>query len=433
VTSRLRVLAARLLGLVALQRRDADLQDEIDTHLDLLAAEHLRRGLASDAARAAARRDFGGIEQIKEVCRDQHRFRFLDAVARDLRFGLRQLRKNPGFAVVAIGSIAIGIAATAAVFAFLDPLVLNPLPYADADRMVTMAQVNKQGEGRGGVPLSGQEFAEFQTRDVFDAAIATAGWDMTMSSGDLPERVFAGQLSGDSFRYFGLAPALGRTLTSDDAPLNGEPRPVAVLSYRFWKSHYGGKTAILGESIRLDAHPYTIIGVASARFHHSNADVYLPLRRPSDPQNRFGVEARLRADVTLERAEAELQPWFSRLAEASPGRFLPDVHLKLFPVLPRRARPSRDTFNLLFGAATLLLAVGCANVAILLLARGATRQHEIAVRHALGASCRRIIGQLLIESVILAMIGGSVGIAVAWWGVLRSSGGSLKAFCPTTS
>src|SRR5262249_25405948 len=131
VTSRLRVLAARLLGLVALQRRDADLQDEIDTHLDLLAAEHLRRGLASDAACAAARRDFGGIEQIKEVCRDQHRFRFLDAVARDLRFGLRQLRKNPGFAVVAIGSIAIGIAATAAVFAFLDPLVLNPLPYAD--------------------------------------------------------------------------------------------------------------------------------------------------------------------------------------------------------------------------------------------------------------------------------------------------------------
>jgi macrolide transport system ATP-binding/permease protein len=158
----IRILLTRLVAVFARDRRDGDLNVEIQAHLDLLAREHVRRGASPEAARAAALRDFGGVEQVKEAYRDRRGFPLVDAAMRDVRYALRQMRRSPVFALVSIGSIAIGIAATAAVFAFLEALVLNPLPYAGADRMVTMAQVNKAGQGRGGVPLSAQEFAELR-------------------------------------------------------------------------------------------------------------------------------------------------------------------------------------------------------------------------------------------------------------------------------
>src|SRR5262249_36503382 len=149
----------------------------------------------------------------------------------DVFYAFRQFRRTPAVGTVAIGSITLGIAATVIVFTFLDALVLHPLPYEGADRMVTVSQTTKTGQGRGGVPLSGDEFAVFQELGVFDGAVASAGWDMTLTGGELPERVFSGQFSGDAFRYFGLPPTIGRLLTAADAPVSGEPPTVVVLSY----------------------------------------------------------------------------------------------------------------------------------------------------------------------------------------------------------
>jgi hypothetical protein len=207
-----------------------------------------------------------------------------DALARDIVYAFRQLCSNPMFSVVSIGSIALGIAATTAVFAFLDALVLNPIPYEGADRMVRMTVQTKQGENRGGVALSGAEFAEFQKLDVFDEAIATAMWDMTMTGSDRPVHVRAGQYSGNVFDYYSVQMVRGRPLTVADAPLDGEPSPVVVLSYRFWQSQFGGANDIIGKAIRLDREPFTIVGVAPPRFREMDADVYIPLR-PSNGSN----------------------------------------------------------------------------------------------------------------------------------------------------
>ena len=414
----LRVLLKRLLAFFTKRRRDAELDAEIQAHLDQLAERHVQNGATPDAARAAARREFGGVEAMKEAYRQQRGLPLADTVARDIAYTLRQWRANPAGAVVSAGSVALGIAATTAAFAFLDALVLHPIPYEGADRMVRMSVQNKQGQGRGGVALSGAEFAEFERLDLFDGAIASAMWDMTMTASDRPVHVRAGQYSGQVFAYYGVSMERGRPLTVADVPLDGEPAPVVVLSYRFWQRQFGARDDIVGQSIRLDGNPLTVVGVASKRFTEMNADVYVPLQRPTDPKNLYGIQARLRSDLSLTAAEVSLQPWVERLKNNAPSRFVADVdRIRLVPLTTERGQPFRGTFTLLLVATTALLALGCANVSILLLARAASRRHEMAVRAAIGATRRRLIGQLLVESLMLAVLGSAIGVFLTWWGV----------------
>lgn len=425
----LRVIAARCIGAFRRRRSDADLSLEIDSHLEALIDEYVRRGVTRHEALAAARRDFGGIEQMKDTYRDQRGLPFLAAVGRDVAYALRQLHSRPAFAAIAIGSIALGIAATSVAFAFLDTLVLDPIPYPGADRMFTMMAYTEKGEGRGGIALNGREFAELQKLGVLDGAIAMAAWDMTMTGGDLPVHAVAGQFSGNVFEYHGVRMARGRPFTMVEAPPDREPPPVVVLSHRFWMRQFGGAERILGRTIRLDGEPFTVIGVAPPRFR-GGADLYMPLRRPLDPKNYYGVEARVREGLSVTNdpadaqrliapaVEAVLQPFVERLMRETPGRFPPDAHrVRLASAVATQAARFRTTFTLLIVAAAGLLALGCANVSILLLARAANRQHEMAVRAAIGASRRRLIGQLLVESLVLAVIGGALGVLMAWRGV----------------
>jgi predicted permease len=425
----LRVMVAKCVGVFRRRRADADLSLDIDAHLEALAEEHMRKGMPPDGARAAARRDFGGVEQMKEAYRDQRGLPFVHAIGRDVTYALRQLRSKPAFAAIAVGSIALGIAATSVAFAFLDALVLNPIPYPGADRMFTMMAQTEKGEGRGGISLNGREFAEFQKLGVLDDAIAMAAWDMTMTGGDLPVHVVAGQFSGNVFEYHGVRMARGRPFTMAEAPPDREPPPVVVLSHRFWLRQFGGDDGALGRTIRLDGEPFTVIGVAPPRFR-GGADVYMPLRRPLDPKNYYGVQGRVREGLSMANdppdaqrlvapaVETVLQLFLERLMRENPGRFPPDVRrVRLASAVAARAARFRTTFTLLIVAAAGLLALGCANVSILLLARAANRRHEMAVRAAIGASRRRLIGQLLVESLVLAVIGGALGVLLAWRGV----------------
>jgi predicted permease len=427
--SRLRTLTSKLLALFGSRHRDDELSEEIRSHVDALTAANAARGLPPDAAYAAARRDFGGVEQIREAYREQRGFAFIDGLSRDIVYALRQLRSNPAFAAVAICSIALGIAATTTAFAFLDALVLNPIPYPGADRMFTITVYTEKGESRGGVALNGREFAELQKLDVLDGVVATAIWDMTMA-GDRPVHVRAGQFSGNAFEYYGVRMVRGRPFTTADAPPTGEPQPVVVLSYRFWQQHFGGDGGVIGRTIRLDGEPFTIVGIAPARFRQMDVDLYMPLRRPTDSKSYYGIEARIRDGVPIERdpafermlvaprVEAALQPFVLRLMNETPRRFPPDVRrVRLMSSVAARADFYRGTFTMLLVATAALLAVGCGNVSILLLARAANRRHEMAVRAAIGASRRRLASQLLVESLLLACIGGGLGILLAWRGV----------------
>jgi predicted permease len=321
------------------------------------------------------------------------------------------------FTVVAVTSVALGVSVTCAIFAFLNALVLNYLPYPHAERMVQIGLVNKAGESRGAMGLSGREFVEFQKIGVLEDALAWTPWMMTMSGESLPESLTVGQFSGNVFSYYGVTPAIGRVFTAADAPVLAEPPAVAVLGYRFWQSHYGGDASVLGKSMRLDSHSYTIVGVASENLRWGNFDVYMPLQRVTDPRNIFVVEARLKSDITDAAAEGVLQPWVAELARIQPRRFPQDFHVRLQHLMESRTARFRDALMMLFAAALLLLVVGCTNLSILLMARGAAREQEVAVRSAIGASRARLLAQQLTESLLLTAIGSGLGVILARFGV----------------
>ena len=403
---------------------DEELSDEFRFHVEARARDIMARegGSRAEAIRRALI-EFGAGDRYKEAVRDGLGFRLFHQIGADLRYAIRQLRANLTFAMAAIGSIAIGIAATCAAFTFLDALVLNPMPYPGADRMFTVSVQNAKGEGRGGVALNGREFAEFQKLDGLDGAIATAMWDVTMS-GDPAVHVRAAQFSGNVFDYYQVRMLRGRPFTESDAPLTDLSQPVVVLSHRFWMSQFGGDEAAINGSLRLDGEPFTIVGVAPPRFRLLDADVYMPLRRPLDPNNYYGIEGRIRdglaygiegARLRAPTLEAVLQPFVARLIKERPGRFPPDARdVGLVASVVVRGARFHSTFTLLIVATATLLAVGMCNVSILLLARGTARRRELTLRAALGASRGRLVGQLLIESSVVASLGGVLGVALAW-------------------
>jgi predicted permease len=338
----------------------------------------------------------------------------MQTLLQDIRYSLRQLIKSPGFTITAVVSLALGIGATTAVFSVVYAILENPYPYAAPDRMVHMRLIDDSGRARG-TGFTGTQLQELRKSPVVEDAFAEDDWSLTVTGNDVPEDAAGIYLTSNAFNFLGVPPAAGRGLIPSDAVDGQDPQPVAVLGYKFWQRHYGADPSIVGKKIQLVRKDYTVVGVAGPRFAWGDGDVYVPLKVTADPARTFYVGIRLKPGVTHAQADAALNPLIQQFAKQTPDHF-PHDHFKLHVLGLNEDFMKRlgGTLALLFSAVLLLLAIGCGNVSILLLARGTARQQEFAVRAALGASRSRMVRQLLTESVMLSVTGAALGVLIAY-------------------
>lgn len=338
----------------------------------------------------------------------------MKTLLQDLRYTLRQLVKMPGFSLTAIVSLALGIGATTAVFSVVYAILMDPYPYANPDRMVHMRLVTPTGDLRF-VGLTASQWQIVRKSPVVEDAFLTDDWSLTVTGSDLPEDVQASYVSSNTFQFMGVPPAIGRTIQPSDAIDGQDPQPVVVLGYKFWQRHFHSDSTVLGKTIQLVRKSYTVVGVAAQRFTWDDADVYLPKKITTDQAPAYYVGVRLKPGVTHAQADAALDPLIQQFAKETPGHF-PKDKLKLHVVGLNEdfVKQLGGTLYLLFGAVALLLVIGCGNVSILLLARATSREHEFAVRAAIGASRRRIVRQLLVESLLLSVTGAALGVLLAY-------------------
>src|SRR5918992_6231172 len=418
LTRGLRTLANR-------RAADRDLDDEVQHYLDLAAADLVAQGLSPDDARRAARLQFGNPTVAREQVRAYGWENAVEAIAADLRYALRRLRNSPGFSTVCAVTLGLGVGATAAIFSAVNPILFEPLPYPRAERILAISDV-----AAGGSPLDvafGTYREVAQRTRSFEALAVMKGWMPTAIGAGEPERLTGQRVSAGYFRALGVRPALGRDFdASDDRPSG--PR-VVVLGDGLWQRRFGGDSGIVGRKVTLDDDPYTVIGVMPRSFENvlaPAAELWAPLQYGASfaPDSRewghhLRMIGRVRPGVGRSQATAELAaiartplPEFPRVRWAALESGL--IVSSLRDDVTRGVRP---TLLAVFGAVILLLAIACVNVTNLLLARGAQRRGEFAMRGALGAGRGRLIRQLLTESVVLALFGGALGMIVATFGI----------------
>ena len=338
----------------------------------------------------------------------------MHGLLQDLRFAFRQMTRTPGFSLTAILSLALGIGATVSVFSVIYSAVLNAWPYADFDRACQIDTIGKSGnEGETG--FTGPQIRQLRQVSAVEDVIAMNRWDLVMTGNDIPENLYAVYFTGNAFQFFGMPAILGRYFMPSDAPDGQDPQPVAVLSYNFWRRHYNSDPGVVGKNIQLVHKDYTILGVLPPRFTWMDGDVYLPLKMSQAQDVTYASRMKLKPGVSLEAAEQEIRPLLEQFDKERPNYYPPQFRVAVRRTGEYYVRDLRGTLYLLFGAVALLLAIGCGNDSILLLARGTTRQHELAVRSAVGASRFRIVRQLLTESLLLALIGAGLGVVLAYW------------------
>ncbi len=340
----------------------------------------------------------------------------METVLQDLRFTARQLLKNKSFTLTAILSLALGIGATTAVFSVVYGVLLDPYPYKDASRMVHVQLLDKDGRMMGLVFNTGPELDELKQAKCVDDIFMQGGSTVTMTGDQIPVSVQLGEYTPNLFEYMGVPPLLGRQFTSADTA-DGQASHVAVLSYLFWKKQFGANKDVLGKTVELDRKLYTIIGVANPRFTWGDSDVYVPYIPTGDPHDYRTSFIKLKPGVTLETARAELEPLILQFKERDPKGYPPVTKINVVTLNEQVLGQFSGTLMLLFGAVTLLLVIGCANVSILMLARGTARMHELALRASVGASRWRIMRQLLTEAVLLSLVGAALGVFLALWAV----------------
>ena len=425
-----------------------DLDEELRVHVENRAQDLERSGLTPEQAERRARIEFGGHEKFKEECREALGTRLLEIFLQDLRFAARLLRKSPGFAAVAILTLALGIGANTAIFTLLDQILLRSLSVKDPQQLVLLDLVGHQyGNSSGDSVLSYPMYRDFEGHNqVFSGMFCHRFTSASLSFGGQAERVSIELVSGTYFGVLGVRPALGRTLTPDDDRVpNGEP--LVVLSYGFWKQRFGEDPGVVGKTLTVNSHSMTVIGVAQAGFDGVEADRATNLFVPIMMQEAFMGErrtpllidrrtrwtqafGRLKPGVTREQAKAALQPLTHALLETEAQQpafrhasaYDREEFLKSWMnVLPGSKGFSYTRNDLstplwmLMATTGLLLLIACANLANLLLSRATGRQKEIGVRLAIGASRARILHQLLIESLALSTLGGLAGLALAFW------------------
>ena len=413
-------LLRKIRSLFRRENLDAEMAEEMRAHVELQTQANLLAGMQADEARYAARRQFGGVEQIKEIARDLRRFRWLEDMVQDVGYGWRQLRKAPGFTVAVVLTLAVGIGACTVIFAAANSMLLRPLPYPESGQLVVMRELRPPNFSDFSV--SAGNYYEWQKQaSVFESLAASYSSNYNLSGAGEPSRVDALRVTANYFSTLRVHPFLGRDFRpEDDGPAN-----VVILSHGYWLRQFGGRTDALNQTIQLNGQPFTVIGVMPAYFRPFQTyevQIWTPAAFNAAARENRGrrfineVVGRLKPGVTLEQAGSEMTVIAGRLAKQFPDTNEGwGVHfLSLQDYVTQYVRS--PTLGLL-GAVGFLLLIGCVNVANLLLARGTTRQRELAIRAAMGASRGRVVRQLLIESLLLAGCGGGLGLLLSFWGV----------------
>jgi predicted permease len=428
--SRLQEFASRVRGLFWKNRLDRDLDEELRTHLDMLVEENLRRGMTVEEARRAAKRSFGGFMQTKEAYRDQRGLPIVETFIQDIRYAARLLRKNPGFTTVALITLALCIGANTAIFSVVSGILLRPLPYSEPDRLVRFVQSYAQ-KGLSPWTMSQMNFATYREHSRSFETLAAISFNSgaNLTGVGEPERIQLARVTADFFKVFKVEPVLGRDFRlEEETPGKNN---VCVLSYSFWQRRFAGDPQVIGTTLSLNDVATEIVGVMPEGFEFPERWPAVAMWTPIalNPQRQYGFFlrgiGRLKPGVSPAEAEAETTAILWSFANQNPGFIASakpppegaDLKTMITPLKKVLTNSSEQPLTILLCAAGLLLLIGCANVANLLLAKGAMRKREIAVRMALGATPRRIVRQLLTESLLLAMIGGAVGAMLAWWGV----------------
>jgi predicted permease len=414
-----KVLSA-LRNLFRRETVERDLDAEVRSYSDLLQEEKMSNGMSVHDAKREARMNMGGPEQLKEEIRSARAGAWLETLWQDIRYAARLLRKNPGFTAVAVLTLALGIGANTAVFSIVNAVVLRPLPYKDSSRMVTVRTNTAMFPT---LSLGNSWVAIEQMRNSANAFEQLSGYrqsDMTLTGLTDPARLLVIRVDDNFFNIFGIGPQDGRLLVPSDQTEN--QGRVAVLSDAFWRTHFGADPEVIGHTITLDKNQYIVIGVASRGFAYPDrADVWVPLSLKKDElQNvmsfRDNVVAKLRRGATVAQAKAELAVIAQDIINANPV-LKEGYGLRVETMLDRSVANIRSAYLMLFGAASFVLLIACANLASLLLSRGFGRQREMAMRSALGASRARIIRQSLVESCLLGLLGGIAGAIFASIGI----------------
>ena len=433
--------------------RENELDEEVQAHLRMAAQERIEHGESPEQARASALREFGNVVLVKETTREMWGLCWLATLSQDIRYGLRQLRRDRGFTIIAVVTLALGIGANVAIFSLIDQTVLRSLPVQHPEQLVVLNST----EGKGGHTAADYSLAASfsypmykDLRDknhVFSGLLACFPYvDVNVAWQGKPERAVSELVSGNFFQVLGARAAIGRVFTPGDETVPAA-NPVTVLSYAYWQRHFGGDAAILNQAVEINAAPLTVVGVAQPGFSGVQLgwapDLYIPITmKPQMTPNWNGLDSptdyflavlgRLAPGMSVVRAQAGLQPMFHALLESelpvmaarqvasSPDAQKAFLAGKLELTPGARGRPFLQSYaqgplTLVLAIVGLVLMIACANLAGLLLARGEARQHEIAMRLAMGAGRSRLIRQLLTESLMVAVAGGAASLLVGWW------------------
>jgi predicted permease len=417
---------ARLRSLFHREQLDRDLNDELAFHLSQRADKNRAAGMDNGEARHAAHRQLGNATQIKEHTTRLRTFVAFEDVLQDLRYGARLLRKSPGFAIIAIATLALGIGVNTAIFSVVKTVLLDSLPYRQPQRLVTIARGD--ADNPNPTQVSFGEVHDWKSRArSFDQIAIYRGWTPAATGNGTPRMVFGLRVTHNFFDTLGVAPRLGRDFTAD------EDRPsswhVVVLSYPYWVRQFGGDEHVVGKTIVLDQVPFEIVGVLPENFEPlsftdagSPPDVWAPLGYDMSlvfacrTCQHLQAVARLRDGVTTSQARAEMQTIASQLVREFPNDYSEHINIAIESLRDTWYGKVQSTLWLLLAATCVVLLIACTNVANLLLARLAQKNREVALRSALGAGRSRIVRQLLTESVLLSSLGGIAGVLLAMWG-----------------
>ena len=415
-----RELAARVRGLL-LRRRDSSLQDEVRFHLEMSEEAFRRQGLDADAAHRAAVQELGGLSRVEEAYIDQQSLPFVERLAQDARYGLRTLRRSPGFAAAALLTTALGIGANVAIFSIVHTVLLRDLPFASPERLITWSEaIDEESVGTIGYTTITDIRDRSQT---LEGVAAFASWNPTLMIEGGSERLNAMRVTWNFFHLLGASPALGRPFqASDDTQAN---RRVLLLSDRLWRRSFNADPSVVGRTITMNDVPYQVVGVMPASFEplisgrfYVPAEVWSPLGYEATlPQacrtcRHVRVLGKMRSGVTFDQARAELDAVMTQIRAENPTSYRTD-RMNVASLSAAISGPVRPILLVLLGAVGVVLLIACANVGNLLLARAMNRSHEMAVRAALGATRGRLVRQMLTESLLLSLTGGALGVAAA--------------------